>query len=62
MKIWVKPGGTDRLVPRPEGGRTYFPQGVATPVELDIYIHRRLDDGDLIEVPPPATIPAGEHD
>lgn len=57
MKIWVQPGGDDRRVPWPSPSPTkaprYFPMGVPTAVELDHYIQRRLDDGDLVQVEAP---------
>lgn len=56
MKILVQPGGDDRRVPWPPLTRPprYFPQGVPTAVELDGYIQRRLDCGDLVKVEPSA--------
>ena len=68
MRILVKPSGEDRRVPMPP--RTtpprYFGADPAE-VELDQYIQRRLDDGDLVQVksstvpaPTPAPTPAKE--
>jgi hypothetical protein len=56
MKIWVQPGGEDRRVPWPPLTRPprYFPQGTPTAIELDQYIQRRLDQGDLVKVDAPA--------
>jgi len=56
MKIWVKAGAADRRVPWPTTGRArrYFPNdtdaGAAAPVlvELDLYVQRRLAQGDLV--------------
>lgn len=60
MKILVQPGGPDRRVPWPPLTRPprYFPQGKPTEVELDGYIQRRLNDGDLIQVEPASPAPA----
>lgn len=74
MKILVKPGAPDRLVPKPPrvAGKPprYFEQEVATQAELDGYIQRRLDCGDLVRAeaapapgrsaPPPAAQPKAE--
>ncbi len=48
MKIRVKPGGPDRLVPIP-GHRPikFVPEG-GMDMELDQYVKRRLLDGDLV--------------
>ena len=56
MKILVKPAGADRRVPRPPLLKTprYFAHDEATQVELDHYIQRRLDCGDLVHLGPAA--------
>jgi hypothetical protein len=52
-KVTVKPSGADRRVPIERRGKpSYFPQDAATTVELTQYIQRRIDCGDLVEVPP----------
>ncbi len=59
MKILVQPGGPDRRVPWPPLTRPprYFPQGKPTQVELDHYIQRRLNDGDLVTIDAPPAAP-----
>lgn len=52
-RIFVKPGGPDRLVFLPGGLRQSVPEA-GMEVDLTPYIARRLACGDLVEVKPGA--------
>ena len=57
IKIWVKPGGEDRLVPWPPIAGRRFPHDCAVEVYRDDhYIARRLADGDLVEAEAPMPV------
>lgn len=50
MIVYVKPA--EGLAVRAPGGAVISPEGQH--IERDLYVQRRLDDGDLVECEPPA--------
>lgn len=46
MKQWIKPASEELKVFRPDGSGYLSAEGEQ--VELDIYWHRRIDDGDVV--------------
>ena len=55
--IFVQPGGPDRRVPRENQHGAWFEPNVPTQVRLTDWVQRRLRDGDLVKVDPPAPPP-----
>ena len=56
-RVFVKPAGPDRLVMIPNRGRQFVPEG-GMEMELDRYVQRCMDRGDLVLATAPNAAPA----